>query len=61
MHSSIRPLTNHSRVDEARPSTSQVLSKAYKQVVEQRRIHKAIQIQVQRWEREDENWSLIML
>ena len=44
------------------PTASQVLSKVYKQVLREQRIHKAIAVHVEKTSRQDENdWRMVVL
>lgn len=44
------------------PTASQVLSKVYKQVLREQRIHKAIAVHVEKTTRQDDdNWRMIIL
>jgi hypothetical protein len=44
------------------PTASQVLSKVYKQVLREQRIHKAIAVHVEKTTRQDDNnWRMVIL
>jgi hypothetical protein len=58
--------TNHSspeaRQSPETPTASQVLSKVYKQVLREQRIHKAIAVHVEKTTRQDDdNWRMLVL